>query len=65
MTSVVAIEAGQGRTVLVVTAHADDAALFCGGTLARWVDAGWNVVVVRVTDDRWDSFGHDETVTIE
>jgi LmbE family N-acetylglucosaminyl deacetylase len=55
---------GDGRTVLVVIAHADDLALFIGGTVARWGDAGWRVVVVRVTDDRWDSFGLSERETV-
>lgn len=55
---------GEGRTILVVVAHADDVALFIGGTVASWVDTGWNVVVVRVTDDRWDSVGSSESATI-
>jgi LmbE family N-acetylglucosaminyl deacetylase len=50
---------------LVVGAHADDAALFIGGTIAAWARAGWNVVLLRVTDDRWDSHGLDEQTTIE
>lgn len=58
------IEPGDGRVVLVVVAHADDVALFLGGTVATWADAGWRVVVVRVTDDRWDSVGSDEVSTI-
>lgn len=58
------IEPGDGRVVLVVVAHADDVALFLGGTVAAWADAGWRVVVVRVTDDRWDSVGSDEASTI-
>ncbi len=58
-----AIESGEGRVVLVVVAHADDVALFLGGTVVAWSDAGWQVVVVRVTDDRWDSVGLDETST--
>ncbi len=62
--TVTEIEPGAGRTILVVVAHADDAALFLGGTIARWSDAGWRVVVVRATDDRWDSVGLDETATI-
>jgi len=39
--------------------------LFLGGTIARWSDAGWRVVGVRVTDDRWDSVGRTEAETIE
>ena len=50
--------------MLVVVAHADDVALFLGGTIASWADAGWRVVVVRVTDDRWDSVGMTEADTI-
>ena len=50
--------------VLTVVAHADDVALFLGGTVAAWTDAGWRVVVVRATDDRWDSVGSDATSTI-
>jgi LmbE family N-acetylglucosaminyl deacetylase len=58
------IQPGQGRTILLVVAHADDPALFLGGTILRWADAGWRVVCVRVTDDRWDSVGlsADETI---
>jgi len=62
--SVRAIEPGEGRVVLVVVAHADDVTLFLGGTVASWADAGWRVVVVRVTDDRWDSVGSDEGSTM-
>jgi N-acetylglucosamine malate deacetylase 1 len=64
VTNVVEFVPGAGRVVLVITAHADDATLFLGGTIARWSDAGWKVVVVRVTDDRWDSFGLSEADTI-
>ncbi len=62
--TVTQIAPGEGRCVLVITAHADDATLFLGGTIARWADADWRVVVVRVTDDRWDSVGVDEVTTI-
>ena len=58
------IEPGLGRVVLAVVAHADDVALFLGGTVAAWADAGWRVVVVRATDDRWDSVGSDAASTI-
>lgn len=51
------IAPGDGRVILLVVAHADDPALFLGGTILRWSDAGWRVVCVRVTDDRWDSVG--------
>jgi LmbE family N-acetylglucosaminyl deacetylase len=58
------LQPGAGRNVLVVVAHADDVALFIGGTVAAWSDAGYRVVVVRVTDDRWDSVGLNEADTI-
>ncbi len=58
------IEPGLGRVVLLVVAHADDVALFLGGTVAAWADTGWRVVVVRATDDRRDSVGSDEASTI-
>ena len=64
MAVLVDIEPGAGRVVLVVTAHADDAALFLGGTIARWSSTGWRVVVIRATDDRWDSVGLSEDATI-
>lgn len=64
MTSPHQIEPGKGRTILLVIAHADDAALFLGGTLVRWADADWNIVCVRVTDDRWDSVGLSEAEAI-
>lgn len=56
--------AGGGRTILLVVAHADDPALSLGGTLLRWADAGWRIVCVRATDDRWDSVGMTEAATI-
>jgi LmbE family N-acetylglucosaminyl deacetylase len=58
------IAPGRGRAILLVVAHADDVALFLGGTVAAWADAGWRVVVVRVTDDRWDSVGSTPEATI-
>lgn len=64
MAEVVDLGDGRGRVVLLVVAHADDPTLFLGGTVARWADDGWRVVVVRATDDRWDSWGVDEPTTI-
>ena len=58
------IETGHGRVILLVVAHADDVALFLGGTVAAWADAGWRIVVVRATDDRWDSVGSDAASTV-
>jgi len=45
------------HTAMVISPHADDAAAFCGGTLAKFADQGWRVIVVRVTDDARDSVG--------
>ena len=45
---------GDGRTLLLVVAHADDGAIFAGGVLALWARAGWRIHALRVTDDRWD-----------
>jgi LmbE family N-acetylglucosaminyl deacetylase len=60
------IHPGEGRTVLVFAPHADDGSIFAGGTLALMSDAGWRVVVVRVTNDALDSFGvgRDETIRV-
>ena len=59
------IEPGEGRVVLLVIAHADDMTLFLGGTVAAWSTAGWRVVVVRATDDRWDSVGLAERDAVQ
>ncbi|MFO7696728.1 MAG: PIG-L family deacetylase [Anaerolineae bacterium] len=45
------------NTAMVISPHADDAAIFCGATLAKLCDQAWKVVLVRVTDDRKDSVG--------
>jgi len=50
---------------MVISPHADDAAIFCGGTLAKLTDSGWEVVLVRVTDDAKDSVGLTIEKTIE
>ena len=55
---------GAGQTVLAIVAHADDATLFCGGALRLMADRGARVVLLRVTDDRFDSVGLDVAATI-
>jgi LmbE family N-acetylglucosaminyl deacetylase len=45
------------RTAMMISPHADDAAAFCGGTLSKFADQGWRVILVRVTDDSRDSVG--------
>jgi LmbE family N-acetylglucosaminyl deacetylase len=53
------------KTAMVISPHADDAAAFCGATLAKFADDGWKVILVRVTDDRKDSVGLSIDDTIE
>jgi LmbE family N-acetylglucosaminyl deacetylase len=53
------------HTAMVISPHADDAAAFCGATLAKFVDQGWKVILVRVTDDRKDSVGLSIEATIQ
>ncbi|MFN0114242.1 MAG: PIG-L deacetylase family protein [Paracoccaceae bacterium] len=55
---------GRGKALLLVVAHADDAAIFAGGALALFAQAGWRIQALRVTDDRWDSVGLSEAETI-
>src|SRR5262245_41340921 len=55
---------GRGHTVLIIVPHADDAALFCGGTLRLMADRGARLVMLRVTDDRYDSVGMSIADTI-
>lgn len=45
------------KTAMIFSPHADDAAAFCGGTLAKFAAEGWKIVLVRVTDDALDSVG--------
>lgn len=45
------------KSAMMISPHADDAAAFCGGTLAKFARDGWKVILVRVTDDRKDSVG--------
>ncbi len=53
------------HTAMVISPHADDAAAFCGATLAKFADQGWKVVLVRVTDDAKDSVGLSVEETIQ
>lgn len=52
------------QTVLVVTPHSDDPALFCGGTVRLLANAGARVVYLRVTQDETDSVGLSKEETI-
>ena len=52
------------HTAMVISPHADDAAAFCGGTLAKFTAEGWRVVLARVTDDAKDSVGLTEEETV-
>lgn len=45
-----------GRTLLLLTAHADDTEFFAGGTVLRLVDEGWTVHEVIATDNGKGSF---------
>jgi len=44
-------------TALIFSPHADDAAAFCGATIAKLASQGWKMVLVRVTNDARDSVG--------
>lgn len=48
------------RRILVINAHPDDVDFSAAGTIARWTDAGIEVVYCLVTDG--DAGGHDENV---
>jgi len=53
----------KNKRALVVIAHADDLLLFVGGTICALVKDGWQIAVVRATDDRWDSYQLNEEKT--
>ena len=53
------------KTAMMIAPHADDAAAFCGATLAKLSAQGWHVILVRVTDDQKDSIGYSVEETIE
>lgn len=52
------------RTILAIIPHADDAALFCGGTLAKRAAEGCRVVIARITNDARDSAGLNAEETV-
>jgi LmbE family N-acetylglucosaminyl deacetylase len=54
----------KNKVALVCIAHADDLLLFCGATVLNLISQGWQVNVLRVTDDRWDSWGIDTSESI-
>jgi len=53
------------KTAMMFSPHADDAAAFCGATLAKFAAQGWRVLLVRVTDDSTDSYGYTRAETIQ
>lgn len=52
---------GAPGTAMAVVAHPDDVEFNMGGTVARWIDAGWRVVYVIVT--RGDKGSADPAVS--
>ena len=40
------------RTAMGISPHADDAAAFCGATLAKLADQGWRIILVRGRGER-------------
>jgi LmbE family N-acetylglucosaminyl deacetylase len=52
----------ENKNALVIMAHPDDAEFSCAGTVASWVQAGWNVSYVVCTDA--GSGGPDEATEV-
>jgi LmbE family N-acetylglucosaminyl deacetylase len=50
---------GIPSSAICLFAHPDDAEFLCGGTIARWTDAGCSVAYVIMTDGRAGSAGLD------
>ncbi|NTV65912.1 MAG: PIG-L family deacetylase [Oscillochloris sp.] len=50
------------KTALVVVAHPDDAEFGCGGTLAAWASAGWQITLMICTDG--SSGGPDDATDV-
>jgi len=43
------------KVAMAIFPHADDAAGTCAGTLMKFAEEGWRVILVRVTNDDKDS----------
>jgi len=48
------------KKILIVAPHPDDVEMAMGGTLAKMLDAGWNVTVVDLTDGEPTPYGSKE-----
>jgi LmbE family N-acetylglucosaminyl deacetylase len=48
-----------GRTLVVITAHADDFTIFAGGSIAKMIDDGYTAHLIRVSNDEKDSYDLD------
>ncbi len=54
-----------GKRILVITAHADDAEFFAGGTLAKFAKEGAEIEEIITTDNGRGSFELDTTTLVE
>ena len=45
------------KTAMIIAPHPDDAELAMGGTIAKMIDAGWDVTIVDLTDGEPTPFG--------
>ena len=59
------IPKAKNKTCLALFAHADDLVLFSGGLVRELILKGWQVHSVRVSDDRYDSWGTNEAQAIK
>ncbi|HYM11948.1 MAG TPA: PIG-L family deacetylase, partial [Bryobacterales bacterium] len=57
------ISPAENKTVLVVTAHAEDYLIGAGGTLAKLIGEGYTAHVVQVTNDEKNSEGLEPAET--
>ncbi|MHC4742950.1 MAG: bacillithiol biosynthesis deacetylase BshB1 [Planctomycetota bacterium] len=48
------------KSVMIIAPHPDDAELAMGGTIAKMIESGWNVVLVDLTDGEPTPFGSKE-----